>query len=89
MKHFRLLLITFCLLVFVGCGQGEFIAAVQKYDKGVTVKGTEPNIHKQEMARKKGLNVFFFDIESHEEKYDVISMLNVYSHLPDPPAFLE
>ena len=47
-----------------------------------------PNIHKQESARKKGLNVSYFDLESHEEKYDFISLLNVYSHLPDPPAFL-
>jgi SAM-dependent methyltransferase len=74
----------------VGCGHGEFMAAVQKYGSGeVTVKGTEPNVHKQESARKRGLNVDYFDIESHEKKYDIISMLNVYSHLPDPPAFLK
>ena len=74
----------------VGCGHGEFMVAVQKYSSGkVTVKGMEPNVHKQESARKRGLNVSYFDIESHEEKYDVISMLNVYSHLPDPPTFLK
>jgi SAM-dependent methyltransferase len=74
----------------VGCGHGEFIVAVQKYSNGkVAVKGTEPNIHKQKSAQKRGLNVTFFDIESHDEKYDVISLLNVYSHLPNPPAFIE
>jgi SAM-dependent methyltransferase len=73
----------------VGCGHGEFIMAVQKYGSGgVTVKGTEPNVHKQGSALKRGLNVGYFEIESHEEKYDIVSMLNVYSHLPDPPAFL-
>lgn len=73
----------------VGCGHGEFMAAVQKYSSGkVTIKGTEPNVHKQNSARKRGFNVSYFDIESHEEKYDVISILNVYSHLPDPPSFL-
>lgn len=73
----------------VGCGHGEFMIAVQKYgsDK-VIVRGTEPNVRKQESARKKGLNVNYFEIESHEDKYDIISMLNVYSHLPDPPSFL-
>jgi SAM-dependent methyltransferase len=74
----------------VGCGHGEFMMAIQKYSSGkVTVKGTDPNVHKQESARKRGLNVSYFDIETHREKYDVISMLNVYSHLPDPPTFLK
>lgn len=73
----------------VGCGHGEFMVAVQKYGSAeIIVKGTEPNVHKQESALERGLNVSYFDIESHDEKYDIISMLNVYSHLPDPPAFL-
>jgi SAM-dependent methyltransferase len=73
----------------IGCGHGEFILAVQKYGAGnITVTGTEPNVHKQASAIKKGLNVGYFDIETHTGTYDVISLLNVYSHLPDPPAFL-
>ena len=72
----------------VGCGHGEFIQAVQTYYSGVIVKGTEPNVYKQESAKKRGLNVGYFDVESLDEKYEVVSMLNVYSHLPDPPAFL-
>ncbi len=74
----------------VGCGHGEFMMAIQKYSsRGILVKGTEPNIYKQESARKRGLNVNYFDLESHGEKYDVISMLNVYSHLPNPPIFIK
>lgn len=74
----------------VGCGHGEFIVAVHKYSQGrISAKGSEPNVHKQESARKRGLDVNFFEIESHKEKYDAISLLNVYSHLPYPPAFLE
>ncbi len=73
----------------VGCGHGEFIMALQKYSEGsMKVIGSEPNIHKQESARSRGLNVGYFELESHEEKYDIISLLNVYSHLPDPPKFL-
>lgn len=73
----------------IGCGHGEFMVAVQQYSSGkVLIKGTEPNVYKQKSAQKRGLNVTYFDLESHEEKYDVISMLNVYSHLPDPPNFL-
>lgn len=74
----------------VGCGHGEFIAAVQEYSLGkISARGTEPNVYKQNSAKQRGLNVGFFDIESHEDKYDFISLLNVYSHLPDPPAFIK
>ena len=74
----------------VGCGYGEFMEAIQKYSSGkIDVKGTEPNIRKQKSARARGLNVEYFDVESHRKKYDIISMLNVYSHLPEPPKFLE
>jgi len=73
----------------VGCGHGEFMIAVQKYGSDeVIVRGTEPNVRKQESARERGLNVNYFEIESHEDKYDIISMLNVYSHLPDPITFI-
>ena len=54
----------------------------------VAAKGLEPNSRKQECARRMGLDVTFFDLENHTESYDTISMLNVFSHLPDPPAFI-
>ena len=74
----------------VGCGHGEFIVAVQQYSQGkISARGTEPNVYKQNSAKKRGLNVGYFDIESHEDKYDFISLLNVYSHLPDPPVFIK
>lgn len=73
----------------IGCGHGEFMLAVGKFGSGqVSVKGTDPNVRKQESARRRGLNVGYWDIDSHREQYDVISMLNVWSHLPDPPTFL-
>ena len=74
----------------IGCGYGEFMIAINKYGSGlVTVKGTEPNVHKQKSAIKRSLDVSYFDIETHKNKYDIISILNVYSHLPDPPRFLK
>lgn len=74
----------------IGCGHGEFMRAVDQYAGGrVKLKGTDPNVHKQESARSKGLDVSYFPLDSHEEKYDVISLLNVYSHLPDPPKFIQ
>lgn len=73
----------------IGCGHGEFMAALQKYSSNkIHVIGSEPNIYKQESARKRGLNIDYFDLDSHADTYDVISLLNVYSHLPNPPDFL-
>lgn len=74
----------------IGCGHGEFVVALQEYSSGsICATGSEPNIHKQESARERGLNIGYFDMESLEDKYDVISLLNVFSHLPDPPEFLK
>lgn len=72
----------------VGCGHGEFITAVRQWSGGKIVpQGSEPNVRKQESARKRGLDVHFIDIETEAERYDTISLLNVFSHLPDPPGF--
>lgn len=69
----------------IGCGYGEFLQALNKFSSnGVIVKGVEPNVKKAAAARKNGLDVGYFDLAKHQEKYDYISILNVYSHLPDP-----
>lgn len=72
----------------VGCGHGEFLTAIRSLAPHIQLKGTEPNERKREAARLKGLNIDFFDLSAHEETYDVISLMNVYSHLPDPHEFL-
>ncbi|SNB46622.1 class I SAM-dependent methyltransferase [Geobacter sp. DSM 9736] len=74
----------------IGCGHGEFMTALQHYATGtIIVTGSEPNVQKQQSARKRGLDVSYFDIETHTGTYDVISLLNVYSHLPNPLKFIE
>lgn len=73
----------------VGCGHGEFILAVTKFsNQKIKSKGTEPNVKKQESAAEHDLDVSFFDLNTHKDKYDAISLLNVYSHLPNPPEFI-
>lgn len=73
----------------IGCGHGEFMLAVKQYGAGnVVVTGSEPNVKKQKSARSRGLNVSYIDLDSHTQQYDVISLMNVFSHIPDPPAFL-
>lgn len=71
----------------IGCGHGEFLTALIEFSDQVRAKGLEPNVHKQESAQSRGLDVTYFDIKSHKQKYDVVSLLNVYSHLPNPPEF--
>lgn len=74
----------------VGCGHGEFLLALVRFaGRNVAAVGSEPNEHKQRSARSRGLEVSFIPLESHDRQYDCISLLNVYSHVPDPGAFLE
>jgi len=73
----------------VGCGHGEFIEAVRDFTDGrISVRGSEPNEKKQASAAKRDLDIRLIDLDTHEKKYDVVSLLNVYSHLPDPKAFI-
>lgn len=73
----------------VGCGHGELLLVLKEVSNGnVLAKGLEPNRNKIVAASQKGLDVDFFDLTSHAGKYDCISLLNVYSHLTDPPRFL-
>ena len=69
----------------IGCGHGEFIDALEQMGRdAIQVTGLEPNQQKREGAVKRGLDVQFFNVAEHEHTYDVISALNVYSHLPNP-----
>jgi SAM-dependent methyltransferase len=70
----------------VGCGYGELLETLKRF--GIEAKGLELNLHKRAAARSKGLDVDDFDLSTHNKSYDVISLLNVYSHLPNPPDFL-
>lgn len=73
----------------IGCGYGEFIMALHAVSEDrIKAKGLEPNIIKQEWAQRKGLDVSCFDLNNHATRYDFISLLNVYSHLPNPAAEL-
>jgi SAM-dependent methyltransferase len=71
----------------VGCGHGEFMLAVQRHSQGrVVVEGADPNPYKRASAQKRGLHVYDSSDAAHAGRYDMLSLLNVYSHLPDPPA---
>ncbi|MBK9332816.1 MAG: class I SAM-dependent methyltransferase [Ignavibacteria bacterium] len=73
----------------IGCGYGEFIIALKSFAGGNGIyKGIEPNEIKRDFAQSKELDVDFIDIKNlPDEHFDFVSMLNVYSHLPDPVLF--
>lgn len=73
----------------VGCGYGEFLEALaRQYGDKVALKGSEPNEKKQRAAQANGHDVTYIDLATYHEQFDVVSLMNVYSHLPNPPAFL-
>lgn len=73
----------------VGAGYGEFVQALQSVlPTGSVVEGLEPMTHKAERARELGLPIkqgFLSDISN---QCDVVSIIDVFSHLSDFPGFL-
>jgi SAM-dependent methyltransferase len=72
----------------IGCGHGEFLTALNSVsERRTSGEGLEPNENKRKSAQNRGLKVDYFDLSTHDKQYDVVSLLNVYSHLPNPPEF--
>lgn len=73
----------------VGAGFGEFIQAVSMLaPSGSNIVGLEPMKPKVEAARERGLNVHEGYLSEVEERFDCISLINVFSHLPNFREFL-
>jgi 2-polyprenyl-3-methyl-5-hydroxy-6-metoxy-1,4-benzoquinol methylase len=73
----------------VGCGYGELVAAVRlEAASGSVVEGIDPCRPKVQVAQKRGLAVSSRGLDALIGRYDVVSLVNVFSHLPDPRAFL-
>jgi SAM-dependent methyltransferase len=73
----------------IGCGYGEFLEALKAtVGPGSTLKGSEPNKHKTSYARSRGLDVEYRELDQLREQFSHVSLLNVFSHLPEPIPFL-
>lgn len=71
----------------IGAGHGEFVAAVRRL--GIArVLGVEPCEPKVVQAASRALPVQLGTIGDIHETFSHVSLVNVYSHLPDPVAFL-
>eukprot|EP00668_Euglena_longa_P001385 GGOE01001644.1.p1 GENE.GGOE01001644.1~~GGOE01001644.1.p1 ORF type:complete len:668 (+),score=205.48 GGOE01001644.1:98-2101(+) len=71
----------------VGAGNGELIKAVQQADSHLNVTGLETSPLKIRGAAQHGLTVVSRDLASIEEKFDVVSFMNVLSHVSCPISF--
>jgi 2-polyprenyl-3-methyl-5-hydroxy-6-metoxy-1,4-benzoquinol methylase len=73
----------------VGAGFGEVVEAVTDLaHEGSLVEGIEPMIAKAEAASRRGLPVRACMLSDVTETYDVVSIINVFSHVPDFSSFL-
>ncbi len=73
----------------VGSGFGEVLESVgQLAPQGSTIEGLEPMHPKAIEARKRGLNVHELYLNQLTEQYEYISIINIFSHIPDFHSFL-
>ena len=67
----------------VGAGYGEIVEAVTSLvPPGSSVEGVEPMAPKASQARARGLNVTQGYLQSNHAKVDIVSMIDVFSHIP-------
>jgi SAM-dependent methyltransferase len=73
----------------VGAGFGEVVEALQRrLPRGSVLEGIEPMHAKVAEARRRGLPITAKLLAELPHRYHVISLINVFSHLPDPRGFL-
>lgn len=71
----------------IGAGFGELVEAVRDLG-GAAVRGIEPCVPKVDRAKGLGLPVDTTPLSDLTGPYTHVSLINVYSHVPDPVAFL-
>ena len=75
----------------IGCGNGNFLHAMQR--RGWTITGIEPSEHgAQRAGTDYGLEVInddVFQVDLPPESFDLITLWHVLEHVPDPIAFIQ
>ena len=68
----------------VGAGYGEFVeAATKALPRGTVISGIDPMESKVRSAQARGLDLSSRALSDVAGPYDVISLINVFSHVPD------
>jgi len=76
----------------VGCGAGHLLERLGRLDRDLHRVGIELNKERAAMARRKaGCDVYQVPVEEFlsDETFDVITMINVLSHIPDLDALFK
>jgi len=74
----------------VGAGYGEIIEAISELSyPGSLIVGLEPMEPKATQAQNRGLKVYQKYLGEINTKYNFVSLVNVFSHIPDFRIFLE
>lgn len=73
----------------IGAGFGEFVEALASiFPKGSRIEGIEPMQAKARIARNLGLPIRSCHLSDVTDRYDVVSLVNVFGHIPDFHEFL-
>lgn len=73
----------------IGCGHGEFLAALRsRGGPAVELRGLEPNLLKAAGCIARGFDVRSCMLEEVTGTFKAISLLNVFSHIPEPRDFI-
>jgi len=76
-------------LLDIGCGNGSFLKWLKNH--GWQVKGVEVNKEAANLCRQKGIEVFngeLLDASFANKTFDVVTLIQVLEHLPNPSATL-
>lgn len=74
----------------VGAGFGELIEALESLlPSHSEIVGIEPMEPKAESARNRGLAVSSRSLDEIDQQFDVVSIVNILSHVPEPGSFLQ
>lgn len=73
----------------IGCGHGEFLGALRTVaGPQLSLVGLEPNVSKATGCVSRSFDVRTCALEGLPGSFSAISLLNVFSHLQDPKAFI-
>lgn len=73
----------------IGCGHGEFLSALRGLGgPAVALHGLEPNLRKAAGCIARGFDVKPCVVEKVSGTFTAISLLNVFSHIPEPRDFI-
>ena len=74
----------------IGAGYGEIVEALTLIAvEGSQIEGVEPMIPKAEYAQNKGLVIHATHLNNVRSRYDYVSLVHVFSHIPNFRSFLK